>query len=52
MKLKKRDKNYVSEMDRFLSELRQTVAESESQRQERVEYEKLNRLRDDADIKD
>jgi hypothetical protein len=46
--LKKRNKNYVSEIDLFLEELRQVVPESESQSKERQQYERLNRLRDQA----
>jgi hypothetical protein len=46
--LRKRNKNYVSEIDLFLAELRQAVPESESQNKEREEYEHLNRLRDQA----
>ena len=44
--LKKRNKNYVSEIDIFLEELRRTVPESESQMKERKHYEQLDRLRD------
>ena len=46
--LKKRDKNYVSEIDLFLEELRLFVPESESQAKERKQYEHLDRLRDTA----
>ncbi len=46
--LKKRNKQYVSEIDLFLVELRHLVPESESQNKERKEYEHLNRLRDMA----
>ncbi len=44
--MKKRNKNYVSEIDLFLEELRHTVPESESQAKERQHYEQLDRLRD------
>jgi hypothetical protein len=46
--MKKRDKNYVSEIDLFLEELRRLVPESESQNKERKHYERLNHLRDIA----
>ncbi|MCD6045202.1 MAG: hypothetical protein K0R48_365 [Gammaproteobacteria bacterium] len=46
--LKKRNKNYVSEIDLFLEELRRSVPESESQNKERKQYEHLNHLRDKA----
>lgn len=48
--MKKRNKNYVSEIDLFLEELRHTVPESESQIKERKQYEHLDRLRDMAEI--
>lgn len=48
-RVKKRNKHYVSEIDLFLKELRQSVPESEDQRKERKEYEHLNRLRDKAE---
>lgn len=47
--LKKRDKHYVSEIDCLLEELRQSLVESDSQRMEREEYERLNRSRDKAE---
>ncbi len=47
--MRKRNKNYVSEIDLFLEELRHLVPESESQNKERKEYEHLNRLRDKAE---
>ncbi len=44
--MSKIDRNHVSEIDTFLKELRESGEESASQRQEREQYEKLNRLRD------
>ena len=48
--MKKRNKNYVSELDIFLEELRLFVPESESQAKERKQYEHLDRLRDTAEL--
>jgi hypothetical protein len=46
--LEKRNKQYVSEIDLFLEELRHSIPESESQNKEREQYERLNYLRDIA----
>ncbi len=48
--MKKRDKNYVSELDLFLEDLRQSNDLSASQEKEIAEYSRINRLRDVADI--
>ena len=42
----KKANNYVSEIDQLLAELRTTVPESDSQRDERKKYERIDRLRD------
>jgi hypothetical protein len=42
----KKTNNYVSEIDQLLAELRITVPESESQREERKKYDRIDRLRD------
>ena len=47
--MRTRNKHYVSEIDCFLEELRQSLPESDSQCRERKEYEQLNRLRDRAE---
>ncbi len=46
------NKHYVSDIDQFLGELRQEIAESDSQRQERKKYERITLLRDQAVQKD
>ena len=42
------DKNFVSDVDKELEQLRKTVPENDSQRRERLKYEKINKLRDDV----
>lgn len=44
------DRNYISEMDKFLAELEtKPGAMSESRQQEQEKYDKINRLRDEED---
>jgi len=40
------NKAFVSELDQFLSGLRHSIPENDSQRKERTKYQKLNNLRD------
>lgn len=44
--MKKLDKNYVSQLDKFLSKKRQHFAESLAQRQEREQYQTIFQRRD------
>ena len=48
----KKTNNYVSEIDQLLAELREHVSESDSQREERKKYERIDRLRDHPESKD
>jgi len=43
------DRNYVSEMDKFLAELdKQPDTDSESRQKEVIKYNNINKLRDEA----
>lgn len=44
------DKSFVSDVDQFLTGLRGTVPENDSQRKERKKYERIKKLRDSPQI--